>query len=163
MAHFFKNQPHIIRKMLFYNVRVGLRYSTGVNGTHIDRYKTIPKSEKVIRQQIDGFLTRVFCDGGFFLDNCKANQSFQVFRHDGSFFTNFHCDIVHSGSTICNRFYDCVIDGWLSEFLLQQISGLLVQITGTVKKMLQQSFIHTIYHVQFVNIERNSSGDSINQ
>ena len=54
---------------------IGLCNSARVNGTHIDWHKPIPETEEVISQQIDGFLTRFFCNRRFFLSNAKVDQA----------------------------------------------------------------------------------------
>ena len=68
-----------------YSVWIGLCNSARVNGTHIDWHKPIPETEEVISQQIDGFLTRFFCNRCFFLRNAKVDQRFQVLRYDRVF------------------------------------------------------------------------------
>ena len=62
-------------EILFYRMWVDLCNSTRINGTHIDRNKPIPKSKKVISQQIDGFLPRFFCNRHFFL-KCQGQSAF---------------------------------------------------------------------------------------
>ena len=151
------NGLQIFSSILFHHIWIDLCNSTRVNGTHIDRHKPILESEEVISQQIDGFLARFFSNRSFFLNNTKVNQCFQILRYDRILLTDFHLDTIHSKSAFSNRFDDSIINGRLPEFLFQQISRLLIQIAGTVKEIIQQSLIHTISHIQLVDIVRNAS------
>ena len=97
---------------------VGLCDPPRINGTCIDRHKTVPKTKKIVRQKIDRFFARFLGDRRFFFDDSKVYQRFEVLRHHRVFFTNFCGDVVQARSPLCNCLDDCIINCRLTQLLL---------------------------------------------
>ena len=49
LTHLFKNLPHIIGEVSFYRRGIGFHDPAGVNRAPVDRHKTIPEAEKMVR------------------------------------------------------------------------------------------------------------------
>ena len=78
LAHLLKNQTHIVWKILFHRMGVDLCDPPRINGTCIDRHKTVPKTKKLVCQKIDRFLSRFSVIGVSFL---TIPRSINVLRY----------------------------------------------------------------------------------
>ncbi len=77
---------------------VGLCDPPRINGTCIDRHKTVQKKKKIVRQKIDRFCPVSVIGVSF--DDSKVYQRFEVLRHHRVFFTNFRGDIIQARSPL---------------------------------------------------------------